>query len=220
VQAFLDPLPVSRLWGVGKATAQVFDRLGIRSIREVRAQALAQLQDHFGKLGDHFHLLAQGIDRRPVVPDRDAKSISNETTFAEDIRDNQVLHAYLMQLTEQVTGRLRQAGVSGRTVQLKVLYEGFKLVTRSTTLDNATNVTRLICQAVLNLFQAHPPVKPVRLVGVGVSGFADRQHRVQQQGDLFAPADAKQEGIDALTDHINQRFGPATLHRASGQKPN
>jgi len=218
VQAFLDPLPVSRLWGVGKATEQVFARLGIRSIRQVRQQPLSLLQDHFGKLGEHLYLLAQGIDQRPVVPDRNAKSISNETTFAVDISDSQVLHTSLMQLTEQLAGRLRQAGLSGRTVQLKIRYSDFKLITRSTTLDNATNVTRIIWQAVLHLFQASPMAKPVRLLGVGMSGFADRQHRVQQQGDLFTPQDARQESIDALTDHINKRYGPAALHRASGQK--
>ena len=218
VQAFLDPLPVGRLWGVGKVTNQVFERLGIRTIQQVRQQSLSLLKDHFGNLGEHFYLLAQGIDQRPVVPDRNARSISNETTFVEDVSDTQVLHACLMQLTEQVAGRLRRAEVSGRTVQIKIRYSDFKLITRSTTLDNATNVTRLIWQAVWPLFQAVTLTKSVRLLGVGVSGFDERQNTAQQQGDLFTSHDPKQEQIDTLTDHINNRFGPATLHRASGQK--
>ena len=114
-QAFLDPLPVSRLWGVGKATHQVFERLGVQTIAQVRQLPEAVMQDYFGRHGLHLWQLAQGIDGRRVVSERQAKSISNETTFAQDIRDPLALHACLMELTEQVAARLRHAGlVAGR----------------------------------------------------------------------------------------------------------
>src|SRR6185436_8601085 len=94
VQEFLDPLPVGRIWGVGKVTGQVFDRLGIRTIGELRQLSLETLNHLFGSSGEHYWRLAHGLDDRKVVPDREAKSISHETTFAEDIADLEELHSW------------------------------------------------------------------------------------------------------------------------------
>jgi DNA polymerase IV len=93
VQDFLDPLPVGRLWGVGRVTSRVFDRLGIETIGDVRRVPVDEMRQHFGQTGEHLWQLAHGIDERRVVPDRDAKSISHETTFAEDISDLETLRA-------------------------------------------------------------------------------------------------------------------------------
>jgi DNA polymerase-4 len=115
VQTFLDPLPVGRIWGVGKVTGQVFERLGIKTIGELRQLPVESLNDLFGSSGEHYWRLARGIDNRSVVPDREAKSISHETTFAEDIADKKVLRAWLVDLVEQVARRLRHHDLKGRT---------------------------------------------------------------------------------------------------------
>jgi DNA polymerase-4 len=116
VSEFLDPLPVERIWGVGRQGSQVFHRLAVRTVGQLRQLPLEVLKQHFGAGGEHFWQLARGIDDRRVVPDRDAKSISHETTFQRDIDDRDVLRAWLLDLTEQVGWRLRRHGLRGRTV--------------------------------------------------------------------------------------------------------
>ncbi len=217
-QAFLDPLPVSRLWGVGKATHQVFERLGVSTIEQVRLLPEAVMQDYFGKHGVHLWQLAQGIDARRVISERQAKSISNETTFAHDISDRQALHASLMELTEQVASRLRHAELMGRTVQLKLRFADFKTLSRSMTLEKPTQTTEVLWRTVLNLFEQCRLTQAVRLLGMGVSNLTHENERVQEQAELFASIDPRQQQLDELADNINNRFGKATLHRASSTK--
>lgn len=213
VQAFLDPLPVSRLWGAGKATVAIFERMGIRTIAQLRRQSLAWLQSHLGRQGEQLWQLAHGIDRREVISDARARSISHETTFAEDIRDSQVIEAWLLHLTEQVAWRLRRAALVGRTLQLKLRYADFKTITRSQTLTEATHSTDALWQIVRQLLRDNWQGKPaLRLVGMGLAGL-EQEGRQQAQADLFAPQQAKRAQVDALTDEINARFGPSTLQR-------
>ncbi|NLX96415.1 MAG: DNA polymerase IV [Rhodopirellula sp.] len=110
IQEFLDPLPVERLWGVGKQGSKVFQRLGIRTIGQLRQWPMETLKSRFGSNGAHLWQLAHGIDDRLVVPEREAKSISHETTFEQDIDDLEVLRSWLLDLTEQVGWRLRRHG--------------------------------------------------------------------------------------------------------------
>lgn len=220
IQAFLDPLPVSRLWGVGKVTAAEFERLGIKSIGQVRRQSLEYLQMRFGKFGSHVWELAHGRDPRPVVSDSRAKSISNETTFDIDIADKETLRAWLMDLTEQVGYRLRKHALYGRTVQIKIRAADFTTHTRSNTLHEPTHSTRQIWQTALNLLDDYLAEyhHPVRLIGVGVSGLDQEPLREQIQGDLFAQTEkpAKQRDIDRVSDAINDRFGKQQIRRGTG----
>jgi DNA polymerase-4 len=140
-QVFLDPLPVERLWGVGKQGSKVFQRMGVRTIGQLRQWPLDSLQARFGASGEHLWQLAHGIDDRPVIAEREAKSISHETTFEQDIDDLEVLRAWLLDLTEQVGWRLRRHRLRGRTVQLKVRFADFSLITRSQTLPEPTDIT-------------------------------------------------------------------------------
>lgn len=213
VQTFLDPLPVSRLWGAGKATVAVFDRMGIRTIAQLRRQSEAWLRSHFGRQGEHLWRLAHGIDPREVISDARARSISHETTFAEDIRDAQRIEAWLLHLTEQVAWRLRRAALVGRTVQLKLRYADFKTITRSHTLAEATHSTDALWQLTRRLLHENwRGSPPLRLVGMGVAGLqADGAQQVQT--DLFANSAGRQAQVDALADKINARFGPSTLQR-------
>jgi DNA polymerase-4 len=216
VQEFLDPLPVSRLWGVGRVSGEVFRKLGIRTIGQLRQLPVELLIDHFGQSGEHLYQLAHGIDERRVVPDHQAKSISNETTFAEDVDDLETLRAWLLELTDQVARRLRRQGLRGRTVQLKIRFADFKTITRAETLSEPTNVTHEIGQVAENILSTRLPTGhlAVRLLGVGVSGF---EQSGQSQGLLFdQPEHEKQKQLDATIDQIKDRFGSTSLRRASG----
>jgi len=211
VQCFLDPLPIKRLWGVGKKTEQVLRREGIKTIFDVRNKNPDWLIQRFGKLGEHIFRLANGLDKREVISDAKAKSISSETTFESDIQDEEVLLALLSQLTEQVAARLRVKELKGKTVSIKIRFHDFKTITRSKTLSESTFHTAPIWQAVKHLFLEVLKVTPVplRLVGVSVSGFSSNDMR---QGDLFEQ-DAKQDKLDMISDEINQRFGQSRIHR-------
>jgi DNA polymerase-4 len=218
VQDFLDPLPVGRLWGVGKVSGKAFQKLGISTIGQLRKLPVETLESHFGKSGQHFWQLAHGIDDRSVVPDRDAKSISHETTFAKDISDLAILRIWLLELTEQVARRLRQYHLVGQTVQLKIRFEDFRTITRRRTLAEATNITEEIWQAAVELLNrgatlATSRSRSVRLVGVGVSGLEIESSR---QGDLFDDGRReKQQKLDQVTDRIRERFGITSLRRAA-----
>jgi DNA polymerase IV len=213
VQEFLDPLPVGRLWGVGRVTGGVFERLGIRTIAQVRQMPVEVRREHFGQFGEHLWDLTHGRDDRRVIPDREAKSISHETTFAIDIEDMDVLRARLLELTELVGARLRPLNLKGRTVQLKLRYANFETITRSVTLDHPTDVTQEIWQAASMMLRDRLPKRrlSVRLIGVGVHGF---EAAVAEQRTLF-PTDIEKPkaGIDSVTDQIRAKFGSGALKR-------
>jgi DNA polymerase IV len=215
VQEFLDPLPVERLWGVGKQGSKVFQRLGIRTIGQLRQWPMDVLQSRFGSNGEYLWQLAHGVDDRPVVPEREAKSISNETTFERDIADMDVLRAWLVDLVEQVGWRLRRHRLRGRTVHLKVRFADFSLITRSCTLSEPTDITQELCQAADEMLCHRLPAGhlPVRLVGMGVSGLDDTG---LVQGMLFDGKEReKQSRVDAVADEIKERFGAGALRRGS-----
>ena len=219
VQEFLDPLPVQRLWGVGKQGSKVFQRLGIRTIGQLRQCPLDVLQSRFGSNGEYLWQLAQGIDDRPVVPEREAKSISNETTFERDIADLEVLRAWLVDLVEQVGWRLRQHRLRGRTVHLKVRFADFTLITRSQTLPEPTDITHELWQVADELLCQRLPEGhlPVRLVGMGVSGLDGTG---QVQGMLFdGEQREKQSRMDAVADQVKEKFGFGAIRRGSHLRP-
>jgi DNA polymerase-4 len=171
VQDFLDPLPVKRIWGVGKKTEQQLRQIGIKTIQDGRIWPSDDLVQRFGKLGDHIQRLAQGLDKRAVISDAKAKSISAETTFANDIEDKDALLAILLQLTEQVAARLRDKDIKGRTINIKIRFHDFNTITRSKTLPENTYQTQKIWNTVKQLFHGvwKKDAIPIRLVGVGVS---------------------------------------------------
>ncbi len=221
VQDFLDPLPASRVWGVGKATCAELERYGIRTIADLRRQPREWLVDRFGRFGERLHELAHGIDHRPVVPDSEAKSLSHETTFPVDVADRATLRARLLDLTEQVARRLRRHDRLARTVQLKLRLADFRSLTRSRTLPEPTDVTADLWQATAELFQATMAreTRPVRLIGMGVHDLVDPVSEPHVQGDLFAePRRRRQREIDRLADAIQSRFGPDGIRRGGALK--
>ncbi len=218
VQAFLDPLPVSRLWGVGKVGERALERLGITTIAQVRQAAPRQLQRHFGQWGGHIWRLAHGIDDRIVVPEHEAKSISHETTFEVDIRDAEVLHTWLRDLTEQVAMRLRRHELRGQTVQIKIRFPDFTTITRAQTLPEPSNGTHELCRVAADLLRRNLPARNrgVRLLGMGVSGLhagPPLQQRLFEEETRI-----RQRRIDEIADDIRRRFGSEVLRRGLAPK--
>lgn len=214
IQRFLDPLPVSRLWGVGQSGQKAFARLGMHHIGQVRNMAQSTLSAHFGTWGRTLWLLANGIDQRKVLTDHEAKSISNEVTFAHDICDKAELLTRLLRLTEQVGFRLRAAGLAGRCIHIKARFPDFKTVTRSTTLSSPIQNTQLLWQIVKNLAENKMnPNHAYRLVGIGITQLTNEKHI---QKDLFT--NAKQSKLENTADAIINRFGKSALFRAGHRK--
>lgn len=218
VQEFLDPLPVRRLWGVGKVAGRRLRQLGVDTIGDLRRLPAWRLKELFGRSGEHLWELAQGIDGRSVIPDHQAKSISHETTFSADIVDHETLRVWLLELTEQVCRRLRRHRLCGRTVQLKIRYADFTTITRARTLAEPTHITREVWQVAAELLASNLPARHegVRLLGIGVTALEQPQ---PLQGELFDGDIREKHGrLDELSDTIKKRFGTVAMRRAAELK--
>jgi len=217
-QAFLDPLPVARLWGVGRVAQVQLEALGVHTIGDLRREAAERLRARLGRTGEHLWRLAHGLDERPVVPEREARSLSHETTFEVDVDSVEVLRAWMLELTGQVARRLRRSQLRARTVRVKVRFSDFTTRTRAHTLPAPTSLTRELWRAARSLLEGAlgSRVQPVRLVGMGVSGI---EAAGAAQGDLFGEPARRREGdIDALLDRAAERFGPGALRRGAGPR--
>ena len=215
VRQFLEPLPVGRIWGVGAKTERRLHALGIRTVGQLAALPEQVFADHFGKSGRHIWQLAHGGDDRAVVPDREAKSISTETTFAEDIGDPATLHDWLLDQVEQVATRLRQVGVQAGTVQLKLRSSAFHTRVRSVSLRETTDSTQALWQAARSVLERSltADILPLRLLGVGVTSLV-REGAVQ--GDLFESPERRRQGaLDQVIDHIRRQLGGTAIQRGS-----
>jgi nucleotidyltransferase/DNA polymerase involved in DNA repair len=216
IKDFLDPLPVARLWGAGKKTIEKLDRAGIHLIGDLARLPQEVLESKFGKLGSHFYRLSHGIDDRSVVAGHEVKSVSNEVTFSEDVLDHEKLSKTLLQLSEKVGYRMRKKELKGRTVHLKLRYEGFETITRNRTLRNNTANTDVIFDTVRQLFDAnYSKGRKVRLLGVGISGF---QLKSTDQLSLFEDRVAGKSELDELEDLVKKKFGKNAISRAEGMR--
>jgi len=215
VQVFLDPLPVGRIWGVGKVTGKVFEQHAIHTIGQLRQVQPETLKDLFGSSGEHYWQLAHGIDNRRVVPDREAKSISNETTFAEDISDMEILRSCLVELVEQVARRLRRHSLKGRTIELKVRFADFTTISRSLTLAEPTSITQELLDAGVELLTKRLPSRhlPIRLLGFGVNKLDDSGTTQQQLFDQ--PDRERHQELDRMADQITAKFGKLAIRRGA-----
>jgi DNA polymerase IV len=209
----LDPLLVSRIWGIGKVTDHLLNAQGIHTIKQLRNTPLPILQTILGNQAQDILDLAQGIDDRPVESMREAKSVSAEETFAEDIIDNKTLLKVLSHQVEQIAHRLRADGVEGKTITLKLRYGDFTTITRSHTMTEFTNTTKLLQQTAATVFDQwykRSAVK-IRLLGFGVSNL---QAKGSGQQLLFSESnDKKQKNIDAVFDKIRNKYGDDAMTR-------
>ena len=212
VRSFLEPLPIKRLWGIGKKTEEHLNRMGIRTIGEIAVMPKETLESHFGKMGLHLWRCAQGIDDRPVESSREAKSISNEMTYLKDEDDPAVHRETLLQLAEKVGYRLRKGGWMGRTVTIKVRTEDFTTMIRHTTLNKPTNQSEAIYKEAIRLYH-NVDLKwlSVRLLGVGMTQLVAKKGG---QGDLFKSMDLKRERATNAADELKQKYGYGVIGKS------
>ncbi len=223
IQPVLDNLDVGRMWGVGPATLSQLHSAGIRTFADLRARTLDDLLARFGSLGERFHRLCRGLDDRPVVPDREAKSIGHEETFDENIPDPELLRSILSAQVEHVARRLRRHGLGARSLSLKIRLPDFTTQSRSTTFDDATDLTTELSTAAVALLnewmnsraaRAGGQFTAVRLLGVHLGGLGPTAATTR----LFVPpADRKQAAVDKACDAIATKFGAAAIRRAASR---
>lgn len=200
ISTILNPLPVGKLWGVGKKAEQELNRIGIYKIGDLLAYSLPELEEKFGSsFGPHLYYLARGIDNRKVEPIHEAKSIGHEITFDEDQTSFALIRGQLGRLVEDVGWRLRQHGLYARTVTLKIRYYDFKTITRSHTHETSFCDDDTIFQTAVSLLEKER-LRPVRLIGVTVSNLTETA-----QLSLFDETENARK-LSAVMDTINARF--------------
>lgn len=208
---FLAPLPISRLWGVGRVTASALDSMGIRTIAQLAATPVGHLEARFGSGGAFLLALAHGRDDRPVEPFSPPKSMGAEETFNVDHRDLERLRATLRAQSERVARELRAEGYAGRTVTLKLRFADFSTITRSHTGDATHDGLRIFQQAAA-LLERVALRQPVRLIGVSVSELGPAG---AGQLSLLEPDVARRERLARALDRLAERFGEDSVRPAS-----
>lgn len=212
VQAFLDPLPVEAMWGVGPAIRKALAAMGIRSFAELRMTPMRTLEQRFGVYGRRMHELARGWDPREVVPEARARSLGHEETFEEDIWDAETARVHLLRMAQRVARRARKHGLMGRTVTLKVRYADFRLETRGATLpiptDDGWDLFREICRL---LTRTQVGGRPVRLLGVSLSRLTEGPGQLS----LFAGGEDRKEALNRALDQAQDRYGEGSLAPAT-----
>jgi len=214
VEAFLNPLPVSRLWGVGKKTGDRLAKLGCRTVADLRCFSRQEMMRLFGQWGDRLYLLARGVDERPVETEREAKSIGAEETYETDLTVVDEIHRKLLVLAERTSRRLRREGLTGEVVTLKVRYGDFETVTRRKKLGNPSAGESLIFSEARHLLaRTEAGRRPVRLLGISVS---ELKAAVEGQQGLFGNAEERRrERLDRSVDELVGRFGADGIRKGT-----
>jgi len=212
VREFLDPLPIKKMWGVGKVTQEALTRLGVRSFRDLSKMPVDVLEQRFGKYGVKMHLLSMGIDERDVVTEHDAKSVGHEQTYLQDIMDLNLAKKELLSLANEVARRMRRKSATGKTVTLKVKYNDFVQITRSTTLPTLTDDGFEIYAIACNLLKKTEVGKrPVRLLGISLSQLVffgkEGQLHLFDEGD----GSQKRKNLNIALDSVYDKFGADSI---------
>ena len=215
--AFLAPLPVQALWGIGPKTAERLRSIGVLCIGDLARLSEAELTNLFGKNGRDLSIRARGFDDRPVITEHEIKSISQETTFARDVRDEKVLRRTIQDLSENVGRRLRDSSISATTVRLKIRWPDFTTLTRQMTLSHPTDKDSVLFTSATQLFnKVWKSGRAIRLIGVGVSGLGAS---IRQLTFWDEKQEQKETRLLEAVDHLRRRFGEETLHRGSQIDP-
>jgi len=209
--AFLAPLPIERLWGVGEVTARRLRARGVQTIGQLAVLSAQQMKALFGSAAAEMHRRALGIDDSPVGVRGRRKSVSQERTFPRDVGDINVLRRSLLDMSETVATRLREDGDCARTVTLKMRYPDFKTITRQVTLSQPTDLAEVIHAHAMKMLQREwkKGVK-VRLIGVGATGLA----QARQLG-LFETRAERLSRLSRAVDQIRRKYGKDAIRRAS-----
>jgi DNA polymerase-4 len=202
---FLAPKPVSFIFGVGRVSAEKFAREGIRTIADLQRLGEPELMRRYGGEGQRLYRLAHGVDARKVVPDRETKSVSAETTFNTDISELRPLEQQLWLLTERVSRRLKASDLSGSTVTLKLKSADFRLKTRARSLPDPTQLAEKIFAAGRDLLAHEVNGTAYRLIGIGVSALEGAE--VADPAGLLDPVTARNVAAERALDRVRERFG-------------
>ena len=202
---FLSSQPVEILWGVGKILKRKLNDDGIKTISQIEELGIKEVINRYGSIGSHIYSLSQGKDLRRVVPQRQIKSISHETTFENDISDKEVLEKKLWSLCEKVSKRSKEKGLGGQTITLKLKTKEFKLISRSCTIDEPTQIGELIFQNSKTLLDREDDKVKYRLIGVGISNLKDSE--LCDLYDLINISKTKNAKIEYAIDDIRNKFG-------------
>jgi DNA polymerase-4 len=218
---FLAPLPVGKLWGVGKVTESALRRMGVETIGDLSRLAVEEIARKFGKHGVRLHELSLGIDEREVVPEQPARSIGREETYSEDLMNADAVRKELLSLATRLAERMRRHGIQGRTITLKVKYHDFALITRAVTAGHATDDGGEIYRcAVALLPKTEAGKRPIRLLGIAVSNL-DGDEDAPSPGEpeqlpLFAkPRDVRAQKLNRAVDRIREKFGKKGIRPAA-----
>lgn len=206
---FLAPLPVSRISGVGEHTLQILEAMGVNTIQQLSQKPRSFLIHRLGKMGESLYEKAQGIHTSPVQPFHEAKSVSSEHTFEENITDTEALITELVRLTEKVAYSLRQDGQLAGCIAVKIRYPDFETRSRQTTITPSCRDDEFIPAAIQLLQDLYATGTPVRLLGVKLSEFT----REPIQPSLFEDAAKKQHLYQAIDD-VKNKFGKTALQKA------
>lgn len=223
VPAFVQKLPVGRIPGVGKKFEATLAKIGVHFCADVLRYPEGFWERRYGKMGQALFKRAQGVDDREVVPYTEPKSESAEHTLAKDTRDTEELKMWLFKQAERVGRSLRKHGFKGRIVTLKIKYTSFTQITRQTNLPYRINTTETIYEHAVALLNSLTLTEPVRLIGLGVSGFDEKPK--PRQLSLFAEQDTqtqmeeKRLAVDTVLDALQNKHGPHALMRGRGFKP-
>lgn len=223
VLALLAPLPIRRIWGIGRKTGERLEQHRIRTIGDLQQQSLLFLRRLLGeRAGEQIYRLARGMDDRSITPERREKSISNETTFAEDCRDWTRVEQATLHLTEKVGRRLREHGGLAGIVFIKIRWADFTTLSRQRALSRPVRTDRELIEQTRTLLATVREDRAVRLVGVGVSLYQPATGSTWRQPELFdfdreepeiPEENRRDKALDAAVDAVRKRFGPDSLRR-------
>jgi len=220
IEAFLAPLPIGKMWGVGKVTQKKLLSLGLPTIGKLQACGFQTLERALGRrAAETFSRLACGIDPREIGGETPDKSISNETTFKEDTTDLDRIEATYKALIDKVAARLRAAGFFATTVHLRLRWGDFSTITRQTRLTLPTCDDPTLRETGMELLNEHLQSRPVRLIGFGVSGLVETDQPQTLQLNLFDSPDTalheKRSRLSRTADTIRKKYGSKSIQRAS-----
>jgi DNA polymerase IV len=207
---FLAPLPADMLWGVGPKTSARLTELGIHTIGDIANWPEVELARLFGENGRELWHHAQGIDNRSIVTEYETKSISQETTYNVDVRDEKTLEKTLREQSTDVARQLRKNDLAGKTVKLKIRWSDFTTLSRQTTLPTPTDNDEEIFHTVVKLLKAvRKPNQAVRLIGVGVSGIG----APIRQLSLWDAGSEKSRKLQEVVDTLQEKYGKDVIHK-------
>ncbi len=208
--AFLASLPADMLWGVGPKTSARLTELGIQTIGDIARWPENEMVRLFGENGRELARHARGQDDRAIVTERETKSISQETTFSRDVRDDKVLEKTLREHSSQVARKLRESNLAGSTIKLKIRWPDFTTLTRQVTLEGSTDQDDEIGKVALGLLRAvRKPGQAVRLIGVGVSGLGPPVRQLA----FWDAGSEKARRLQEAVDQLREKYGDNVIHQ-------